>query len=69
MTYEKLNGAISIASNSPGMPTGYGVQAKMLTDRLKRHSVDVAILSNYGLEGECLPTSPHLGLSLFTLEG
>jgi glycosyltransferase involved in cell wall biosynthesis len=51
MTYEKLNGAISIASNSPGMPTGYGVQAKMLTDRLKRHSVDVAILSNYGLEG------------------
>ena len=51
MTYEKLNGAVSIASNSPGMPTGYGVQAKMLTDRLKRHSVDVAILSNYGVEG------------------
>lgn len=51
MTYEKLNGAISIASNSPGMPTGYGVQAKMLTDRLKRHKVDVSILSNYGVEG------------------
>lgn len=51
MTYEKLNGAVSIASNSPGMPTGYGVQTKMLTDRLKRHSVDVAILSNYGIEG------------------
>lgn len=51
MTYEKLNGVVSIASNSPSMPTGYGVQAKMLTDRLKRHNVDVAILSNYGLEG------------------
>jgi glycosyltransferase involved in cell wall biosynthesis len=51
MTYEKLNGAISVASNTPGMPTGYGVQAKMLTDRLLRHNVDVAILSNYGLEG------------------
>ena len=49
MTYEKLNGVVSIASNSPGMPTGYGVQAKMVTDRLKRHSVDVAILSNYGV--------------------
>lgn len=51
MTYEKLNGAISIASNTPGIPTGYGVQAKMLTDRLKRHNVDVSILSNYGIEG------------------
>ena len=51
MTYEKLNLALSLASNTPGMPTGYGVQAKMLTDRLLRHNVDVAILSNYGLEG------------------
>jgi glycosyltransferase involved in cell wall biosynthesis len=51
MTYEKLNGAISIASNTPGIPTGYGVQAKMLADRLMRHNVDVAILSNYGIEG------------------
>lgn len=60
MTYEKLNGAISIASNSPGMPTGYGVQAKMLTDRLKRHSVDVSILSNYGVEGSMSTyKSPH----------
>ena len=51
MTYEKLNGVVSIASNTPGIPTGYGVQAKMLTDRLLRHNVDVAILSNYGVEG------------------
>lgn len=51
MTYEKLNGVISLASNSPGMPTGYGVQAKLLVDRLKRHNVDVAVLSNYGVEG------------------
>lgn len=50
MTY-KLNGAVSIASNNPGVPTGYGVQAKMLVDRLMRHNVDTAVLSNYGTEG------------------
>ena len=51
MTYEQLTGAISLASNTPGVPTGYGVQAKLLVDRLKRHGLDVAALSNYGLEG------------------
>lgn len=50
-TYEKLNGVISLASNSPGIPTGYGVQAKMLVERMKRHGIDIAALSNYGLEG------------------
>jgi len=50
-TYEKFSGAISLATNTPGMPTGYGVQAQMLMDRLKRHGLDVAVLSNYGLEG------------------
>lgn len=47
MTY----GAISIASNSPSAPTGYGVQTKLLVERLKRDGYDVASLSNYGLEG------------------
>lgn len=60
MTY-----AFSIASNSPGAPTGYGVQAMLLADRLKREGHDVAALSNYGLEGSVttlkLPsgTIPH----------
>lgn len=44
-------GAISIASNSPGSPTGYGVQAQLLAERLKRDGYDVAALSNFGLEG------------------
>jgi len=43
--------AISIASNSPGMPTGYGVQALLVAERLKRDGHDVAALSNFGLEG------------------
>jgi glycosyltransferase involved in cell wall biosynthesis len=43
--------AISIASNSPGTPTGYGVQAMLLAERLKKDGHDVAALSNYGLEG------------------
>lgn len=47
----KTYGAISIASNSPGTPTGYGVQAMLLAERLKRDGYDVAALSNYGLEG------------------
>lgn len=50
-TYEKIKGVVSLATNTPGVPTGYGVQAKMLADRLKRHGIDVAALSNYGLEG------------------
>jgi glycosyltransferase involved in cell wall biosynthesis len=48
---ENLHGAISLASNNPGVPTGYGVQAKMLVDRLMRHGIDTAVLSNYGTEG------------------
>jgi glycosyltransferase involved in cell wall biosynthesis len=33
------------------MPTGYGVQALLLAERLKRDGHDVAALSNFGLEG------------------
>lgn len=50
-THKKPSGIISLATNTPGIPTGYGVQAKMLAERLLRHGVDVAALSNYGLEG------------------
>ena len=48
---EKLTGAVSVWSNSYNAPTGYGQQATMLVDRLKRSGLDVAMLSNYGLEG------------------
>lgn len=74
MTYEQLNGAISIASNSPGVPTGYGVQTKLLVDRMKRHGIDVAALSNYGTEGQmssyespfgAVPVYPR-GLTLYS---
>ena len=51
MGFEKLSGAVSIASNIYGAPTGYGNQVTYLVDRMKRHKLDVAILANYGLEG------------------
>ena len=44
--------AFSIASNTPGAPTGYGVQAMLLAERLLREGHDVAAFSNYGLEGQ-----------------
>jgi len=48
---EKLNGAVSLWSNSYNAPTGYGQQATHLLDNLKRSGLDVQMLSNYGLEG------------------
>jgi glycosyltransferase involved in cell wall biosynthesis len=48
---EQFKGTVSLYSNSPDQPTGYGQQARYLVDRLKRHGFDVAALSNYGLEG------------------
>lgn len=50
-TYEQLKGAVALASNSPGMPTGYGNQAKLLLERMIRHGLEVASFSNYGIEG------------------
>jgi glycosyltransferase involved in cell wall biosynthesis len=50
-TREQFKGTVSLYSNSPDQPTGYGQQARYLVDRLKRHGFDVAALSNYGLEG------------------
>jgi len=46
------NLAVAIASNSPGMPTGYGVQAELLANNLLHSGAKVASLSNYGLEGQ-----------------
>lgn len=48
---ERLKGAVSIASNSYGAATGYGQQVKQLADRLLKHGIKVANLSNFGLEG------------------
>lgn len=45
------NLAVAIASNSPGMPTGYGIQSQLLANNLLHAGADVAALSNYGLEG------------------
>lgn len=51
MGFEPIKGAVSIASNIYGVPTGYGQQVTHLVDRLKRHKAEVALLANYGLEG------------------
>jgi hypothetical protein len=51
MAIEKLKGVVSVASNSPGLPTGYSVQVSMLVERMKRHGIHVGVLSNYGTEG------------------
>jgi glycosyltransferase involved in cell wall biosynthesis len=51
MAKPKIEGLISVWSNSPDQPTGYGQQAGYLVDRLKRDGAKVAALSNYGLEG------------------
>lgn len=75
-TYEQLNGAIALASNTPGMPTGYGNQGKLLAERLIRHGMKFASLSNYGLEGrkDTLKIAgkevPHYprGLSLYSVD-
>jgi glycosyltransferase involved in cell wall biosynthesis len=51
VSIEKLRGVVSVASNSYDSPTGYGVQTKLLIDRLVKHGLKVSNLSNYGLEG------------------
>lgn len=51
MTTEKIKGLISFASNSPGVPTGYGQQAEHLVNNMVRAGLKVAAMSNYGHEG------------------
>jgi glycosyltransferase involved in cell wall biosynthesis len=50
-TYEKFDANILIASNTIGVPTGYGQQSKQVAELLLRHGFNVGNLSNYGLEG------------------
>lgn len=49
---DKLKGAVALASNTPGMPTGYGNQGKLLAERMIRSGLKFAAFSNYGLEGQ-----------------
>ena len=46
-----MSGLISIASNSLGVPTGYGQQGELLARNLLADGYKVASMSNYGLEG------------------
>jgi len=46
-----MTGLVSIASNTVGMPTGYGQQGELLARRLLADGYKVANFSNYGLEG------------------
>jgi glycosyltransferase involved in cell wall biosynthesis len=55
----KIKGTVSVFSNSPGQPTGYGIAAEALIQRLKRDGADVAAISNYGNEG--IKTKFHTG--------
>lgn len=48
---KKLKGTVSVFSNSPGQPTGYGQATEALVKLLKRDGANVAALSNYGNEG------------------
>tara|TARA_R110000803_G_scaffold124734_1_gene192442 strand:+ start:2596 stop:3810 length:1215 start_codon:yes stop_codon:yes gene_type:complete len=49
---EKLNGTVTVWSNSYGTPTGYGVQTEYLIDRLVKHGANTAMLSNFGHQGQ-----------------
>jgi glycosyltransferase involved in cell wall biosynthesis len=50
-TNRRLKGTVSVLSNSPGQPTGYGQATDALVKLLKRDGANVAALSNYGHEG------------------
>ena len=51
-TYSPIDAVVSVASNSPYTPTGYGQQTGYLVERLVRHGINTAVLSNFGLEGQ-----------------
>jgi glycosyltransferase involved in cell wall biosynthesis len=51
MTINQIAGLVSFASNSPGVPTGYGQQAEYLVNQMLQSGMTVAALSNYGHEG------------------
>lgn len=60
-TYKKLKGTISLWSNSPSAPTGYGQQALYFMNKARESGIDLAILSNYGLEGSIAEIPHELG--------
>jgi len=49
---QQINGAIALASNSPGLTTGYGTQGYQLLERALDAGVRCAALSNFGYEGQ-----------------
>ena len=51
MSKPSLKGAVALASNTPGVSTGYGNQGKQLAERMIKAGLEFASLSNYGLEG------------------
>lgn len=74
MTKPRLKGAVALASNTPGMPTGYGQQGQLLAQKMIESGLEFASFSNYGLEGRqstleiAGKTVPHYprGLSLYS---
>jgi glycosyltransferase involved in cell wall biosynthesis len=57
----KINGLVSFASNSPGVPTGYGQQAEYLSNRMLKAGMTLAIMSNYGNESGIQPLKLKAG--------
>lgn len=56
----KKKGVVSVWSNSPYQPTGYGVQAGHLVEGLLKDGYAVSAISNYGLEGNnSVLTTPY----------
>lgn len=51
MTINQIKGLVSFASNSPGIPTGYGQQTEYLINRMLKAGMTVAAMSNFGHEG------------------
>jgi len=61
MSKSKIKGLVSVWSNSPSQPTGYGQQAEYLVDRLVRDGAKTAAMSNYGLEGNVTTYQTRFG--------
>lgn len=59
---QTIKGAIALASNSPGIPTGYGTQGYQFLERALDSGISCAAFSNYGLEGDITTTEvgPYL---------
>lgn len=45
---------ILFSSNAPWVPSGYGVQAQLLTDFLKKRNHEIIYVSNFGLHGNTI---------------